>query len=479
MKLKLKIFKKYFAITTVVIVLSLVFMLAALSFFVSNYLADEKREVLQKSCESISEIAASRNLPQDALISYSRTVLPFVSNAVDAEFLITNTNGEAVYCSCDLYKNDRSCFHTNENVSKRINEISLNSGEFYEVGNFDGNLNDMYFIYGTRLLDKNNNTVGVVYAFSQSSSIKYVFMNIFRMFLMASFITIIIMFFAVYYISYRLTKPLTLMSEAARCMARGDFSKRIPITSEDEVGELAAAFNNMTDSLVQLESTRRGFIANVSHELKTPMTTIGGFIDGIIDGTIEEQKRDEYLKIVSSEVKRLSRLVQSMLGLARLESGETKINPIRIDMSAMIIDIALAQQQRIEAKNLSIEGLDKLPSIKFYADRDLIHQVVYNLVDNAVKFSNDGGEISFGLRERDDKIFFSIKNTGDGIAENDLPYIFERFYKSDKARSEIKDSTGLGLYIVKTIIDIHGGEIFVKSIQGGYTEFCFYLPKNI
>lgn len=479
MKLKLKIFKKYFAITSVVIVLSLVFMLMVLSFFVSNYLADEKHEALKKSCEAISEFTSTREVSGGTLLSISGSVTPIIADAIDAEFLITDIRGKSVYCSCDLYKNDRSCDHTKENVSKRINEITLETDEFYEVGNFDGNLNDMYYIYGTKLRDRSGEAKAIVYAFSQTSSIKYIFMNVFRMFLMASVVTIIIMFFAVYYVSYRLTKPLTLMSEAARCMARGDFSKRIPITSDDEVGELAAAFNNMTDSLVQLESTRRGFIANVSHELKTPMTTIGGFIDGIIDGTIDEEKRTEYLKIVSVEVKRLSRLVQSMLGLARLESGETRINPTEIDLASMIIDITFAQQQRIEAKELEIEGLDKLPKLKLYADRDLIHQVVYNLVDNAVKFSNDGGRIAFCLGENNDKVFFAIRNTGEGIAETDLPYIFERFYKSDRARSKIKDSTGLGLFIVKTIIDIHGGEISVKSIPDSFTEFSFYLPKNI
>ena len=478
MKLKLKIFNKYFLITVVVIIISLTFMLTILSFFVSNFLAKEKYATLKESCISISEFTASKQLSEDGFITIMSYVTPIVSKSIDAELLITDTDGTPIFCSCDIYKRDGNCVHSNKNVSDRIISKVLNSKEYYEVGNFDGALNDMYYIYGTKLTDKSGSNCAAVYAFSQSSYIREFFMSMLRMFFMSSIATVIIMFFAVYYVSYRLTKPLALMSEAARCMAKGDFSRRIPVTSDDEVGELAAAFNNMTDSLVQLESTRRSFVANVSHELKTPMTTIGGFIDGIIDGTIPDERRSEYLGIVSNEVKRLSRLVQSMLSLSKMESGEIKIKPEGFDITATVINITVAQQQRIESKNITISGLDTLPKAIVCADKDLIHQVIYNLVDNAVKFTNDGGEISFSVSLKDNRVYFIIRNSGDGIDEKDLPHVFERFFKSDKSRSAVKESTGLGLYIVKTIIDIHHGMISVKSIPGEYTEFQFYLPKG-
>lgn len=478
MKLKLKIFNKYFLITVVVIIISLTFMLTILSFFVSNFLAKEKYATLKESCTSISEFTASKQLSEGGFITIMSYVTPIVSKSIDSELLITDTDGTPIFCSCDIYERDGNCVHSNKNVSDRIVSKVLNSKEYYEVGNFDGALNDMYYIYGTKLTDNSGSNYAAVYAFSQSSYIREFFMSMLRMFFMSSIATVIIMFFAVYYVSYRLTKPLALMSEAARCMAKGDFSRRIPVTSDDEVGELAAAFNNMTDSLVQLESTRRSFVANVSHELKTPMTTIGGFIDGIIDGTIPDERRNEYLGIVSDEVKRLSRLVQSMLSLSKMESGEIKIKPEEFDITATVINITVAQQQRIESKNITISGLDALPKAIVCADKDLIHQVIYNLVDNAVKFTNDGGEISFSISLKDNRVYFVIRNSGEGIDEKDLPHVFERFFKSDKSRSAVKESTGLGLYIVKTIIDIHHGMISVKSIPGEYTEFQFYLPKG-
>lgn len=478
MKLKLKIFKKYFLITAVVIILSLTFLNAILSFFLSNFLANERRDILKESCHSISQFTAQRELSDADFVKIMRFVNPMVTKTIDAEILITNPQGQPIYCSCEIFESDKSCIHSSSSVSQRmINKISTNS-ELYEVGNFDGTLNDTYYIYGTKLLNANGVHNNLVFGFSPASSIRTLYNSLLRMFITASFFTLIIMFFAVYYTSYSLTKPLRLMSEAARCMAKGDFSKRIPVTTDDEVGELAAAFNNMTDSLVLLESTRRSFVANVSHELKTPITTIGGFIDGIIDGTIPYEKKDEYLRIVSDEVKRLSRLVQSMLSLSKLESGEMKLKLSEFDIAATIINIVIAQQQRIESKNLDIIGLDSLTKLYVNADSDLIHQVIYNLVDNAVKFTNDNGEIEFKVTNRNNNIYISIKNSGDGITPEDLPHIFERFYKVDRARSAVKESTGLGLYIVKTIIDIHGGKISVKSIPNKYTEFEFYIPNN-
>lgn len=284
------------------------------------------------------------------------------------------------------------------------------------------------------------------------------------------------MFFVEYFISYRFTKPLKLMSDAAKSMAKGDFSKRIPVMSDDEIGELAVSFNQMTNSLVQLEGTRRRFIANISHELKTPMTTIGGFIDGITDGTIPPEKQGYYLSLVSVEIKRLSRMVQSMLSLAKLESGEQKINKTEFDLADMLFNIIVSQEQRIAERSLKLEGLDAIDQIDINADYDLIYQVVYNLVDNAIKFTNEGGTISFSTAKFDNAVQFKIKNTGEGIAEKDLPFIFERFYKADKSRSAVKDSTGLGLHLAYTIISIHGGKTSVNSKPLEFTEFTFVLP---
>ena len=285
----------------------------------------------------------------------------------------------------------------------------------------------------------------------------------------------VIMFFAIYAMTYKMTKPLRLMSEASRAMAKGDFSKCIPVMSDDEIGELSASFNMMTNSLAQLEEMRKSFVANVSHELKTPMTTIGGFIDGILDGTIEPDKQGYYLGVVSDEVKRLSRLVQSMLSMSRLESGEFVLKPELFDLRELIFTIVISQEQSIEQKKICVSGLDELQAVSINADKDLIHQAIYNLVDNAIKFTEDGGNIGFTLKLENNKTILTVTNTGAGIPQKDLPFIFERFYKVDKSRSSGKNSTGLGLYIVKTIVNAHGGTVAAASKEGEYTAFKIVL----
>ena len=209
------------------------------------------------------------------------------------------------------------------------------------------------------------------------------------------------------------------------------------------------------------------------------MTTIGGFIDGILDGTIGEEKQQYYLEIVSQEVKRLSRLVQSMLSMARLESGEFALKKETFDLSELVCTVTISQEQRIEQKNIEILGLDEIGNVSIYADKDLMHQAVYNLVDNAIEFANEGGTIKFALESKNGVTHLSVKNTGRGIPEGDIPYVFDRFYKVDKSRSASKNSTGLGLYIVKTIINAHLGKVSVTSKENEFTEFKVSIPSNL
>jgi len=267
------------------------------------------------------------------------------------------------------------------------------------------------------------------------------------------------------------------MADATRAFANGDFSVRVPVEGVDEIGVLAASINEMATSLAELEMSSRSFTANVSHELKTPMTTIGGFVDGILDGTIPEEKHRHYLTIVSEEIKRLSRLVKAMLQLAKIEAGERQIIANQFDIHDTVIQTVFAFEQVIESKDLEIRGLD-VDKIMVEADEDLIHQVVYNLVDNAVKFTNQGGYIEFEFNGDDKMIYVAVRNSGDGIPENELNKLFDRFYKTDRSRSLDKNGVGLGLYIVRTVIGLHGGEIRARSKQGEFTEFEFSIPLS-
>ncbi len=473
--MKMKLLKKYFITTTLIIVITLLSVSVILCFFLSNHMTRQKQGVLKENCEAIAGAVkkSSGKITSDENSALFRTI----SKVTEADIFITDINGNVVFCSCYDWSIDGTCNHNASAVPQNIMS-ELQGGSYSETGNLEGILKQPQFTYASLLFNSNNEKIGAVFSTISFQNIKNFYVTVLKLFLFSAAFPIIIMFFAEYYFSYRLVRPLRLMSKAAQSMAKGDFSKRIPVTGNDEISELAVAFNQMTNSLVQIESTRRKFIANVSHELKTPMTTIGGFIDGIIDGTIPPERQNYYLNIVSSETKRLSRLVQSMLSLAKLESGEQKINSTRFDVYDMLISILVSQEQRIKTRKIEIEGLEDLSPTNITADYDLIYQVVYNLVDNAVKFTNEGGTIMCGLKLSEKEFSFSIKNTGEGIEQKDLPFVFDRFYKTDKSRSAVKESTGLGLYLANTIIKIHGGRFSVESVKNQFTEFIFTIPQN-
>lgn len=476
--MKLKFFKKFFFVNTIVIISSLAIIVVLLSIFMSNHITNDKKKMLKENCNTIVTLASQKD-SLDAYDEESISLFRTISEVAEADIFISDLNGKVVLCSCSEWSVDGDCEHNQKTITSGIID-TVKKGDYNESGDLDGHFQDVKFTYASSLHNSKSEVFGIVFATISPTNIRNFFNSIFRLFLFSAILPIIFMFFAEFYISYKFTKPLRLMAEASRSMAKGDFSKRIPVNSKDEIGELAVAFNQMTNSLVQTEGTRRHFIANISHEFKTPMTTIGGFIDGIIDGTIPPEKHSYYLDIVSSEIKRLSRLVQSMLSLSKLESGEMQINRSDFDLLDLTFKIILSQEQRIENKNLNITGLEDLVPVNLNADYDLIYQVVYNLIDNAIKFTNENGTIHFEINSFNNLIQFKIRNTGEGIAEKDLPFVFERFYKTDKSRSAVKDSTGLGLHLANAIISIHGGKISVKSEIDNYTEFVFVLPcKNI
>lgn len=471
--MRLKLFKKYFFTTSVIILICFSVTVLILSTVVNNYIIKTKTETLINSCEEVSAfIDKTVENGQKLDVTNFFYTMRTVSDVSKTDMFITDNSGKVIVCSCDDWEKHNSCMHSVTEI-KGIKEKNTNI-HFTTLGIYT----KPHYVTFKHLYGKNTKPVATVYAASSAYAVKDMLRKMGKLFVFSAFIPIIIMFFAIYAMTYRMTKPLKQMSEASKAMARGDFSKRIPVTSDDEIGELSAAFNMMTNSLSALEGMRRSFVANVSHELKTPMTTISGFIDGILDGTIESDKQEYYLNIVSDEIKRLSRIVQSMLSMSRLESGEFTLKPELFDLREMLFTIVISQEQRINEKSLNVVGLDEIPNVSVTADKDLLYQAIYNLVDNAIKFIDDNGTLSFYLKCENRRVKLSVKNTGKGIPQKDLPYVFERFYKVDKSRSNVKNSTGLGLYIVKTILSAHGGTVSVSSKENIETVFTVVLPEN-
>lgn len=474
--MKLKLFKKYFFITAAIIIFSLSVMMMTLSFVLNNYIASSKQKVLLSACGEVVDYVELRISNDGSNSTAIYDVLPALSEVSSAQIFVLDSHGRLVTCSCFEYEDYGTCIHGR--VDRADVNRALESGEegtmfLSALGVYE----NFHYVGAMPISNSNGATVGTVFATTSISDVKSLLSSITRLFLLSAAVPIILMFFAIYIMTYRLTKPLRLMSEASKEMAKGNFSKRIPVTSDDEIGELAASFNLMTNSLSQLEGMRRSFVANVSHELRTPMTTIGGFIDGILDGTIEPEREKYYLEIVSHEVKRLTRLVHSMLNMSKLESGEFELKPELFDLKEMLLTVVISQEQRIADKNLEISGLDTLGEVSETLDKDLIHQLMYILVDNAIKFTEENGKVSFMLKKEGRKTVLTVTNTGKGIPKKDIPFVFERFYKTDKSRSAQRDSMGLGLYILKTIVNAHKGEVFVMSEENEYTTFKVVLSS--
>ena len=473
--MKLKVFKKFYYTTSLILLLTLTLVFVILSFAMNNAITKYTFEKLTKSSDVISTYALNSTdvseLKNDVL-----NLSDAIERINELDVFITDSNGKIIICTCNDYLNDGLCEHTDTVVNKSILN-NIDDKNHLELTTLNDRFSSPRYVCAKRV------SIGTETAFiflsSDTVSTGELLKMLFGIYAVAAIIPLLFMFFAEYNLTYRLAKPLKYMSEAARSIAKGDFSKRIPVMSNDEIGELSVLFNKMTDSLARNELTHRSFVANISHELKTPMTTISGFIDGIVDGTISDDKKDYYLDIISFEVKRLSRLVETMLNISRLESGSLNLKTSVFDFSSIVLNVAISMEKKIADKNIEVLGFDDIPHISISGDQDLIYSLVYNLIDNAVKYTNNNGTILFSINQANDMLEFRIKNSGRGIPSTDLPNIFDRFYKVDKSRSYNKESLGLGLYICKTIAAIHSGTISAKSKCDEFTEFTVILPINI
>ena len=471
------LFTRYLSITMVIVVLSFILLGMVMMLFFGQYWRTEKKELLTKNAKSIagmSSVFLTRTNEETYQLQTSvlKGFIDTFSTSIDADIFITDLEGNILLGN---YPNSK--VESPKAVPKQT--VALATQGMYEGRNtFDGLYATPSYIIGVPLYTGDGEQcVGVVFAATSAATVSAFQGEAMQMFLVAAAAALGVTFVVVGAFAYRLVQPLRQMSAAARSFGGGDFSVRVPVTSADELGQLALSFNNMANSLSNSEGTRRSFIANVSHELKTPMTTIAGFIDGILDGTIPKEQEDKYLHIVSDEVKRLSRLVKSMLDLSRIDSGEMKLRPTQFNITQVLVNTLLTFEQQIDEKNIEIRGLEDSSPQMVWGDQDLLHQVVYNLIENAVKFTNPGGYISTTVTDGIDRTTVVIENSGPGVAPEDLPMIFERFYKTDKSRSRDKNGMGLGLYIVRTILKLHGGDITVSSAVGQFCRFEFTLPK--
>lgn len=492
--LRSNIFLRYFLIFAGIFLVTFSILGSSLIVLVNAYSLQEKTTLLAENSNGIADTVASTLTVNDMNADYSYEKesicesLAVVSNCIDSDIFVCDTGGNVILCKeqtgADPYFTESMVCH--EHSSFKIDDSLIQN--VYENRHsvsrtiIDG---ETCYVVGTAIVAPNytfgglkshDRIIGSVFAIVESGTTHLV-TSVIRVFLVIAASCLLVGFVLIWFLTKKMVTPLQQMSSAAKRFAVGDFSYRVNISGNDELSDLEYAFNEMADALDKLESSRRSFVANVSHELKTPMTSIAGFIDGILDGTIPKSKEDYYLKLVSDEVRRLSRLVVVMLNMSKIESGDFEMKPKNYNLSDQIIHILLTFEQKIEKKNIEVRGLENLAPHYINADTDMVYQVVYNIFDNAVKFTNDNGYISVEVKELEDFAEISIKNSGEGINAQEITRVFERFYKIDKSRSLDSKGAGLGLYIVKMIVEMHGGRIYARSNNVDEAEFVFTLPK--
>lgn len=287
-----------------------------------------------------------------------------------------------------------------------------------------------------------------------------------------------VVLFSSYFIAKRIINPFVDMNHIVQCYSKGDFSQRIPVQGKDEASQLGRSFNDMADQLKNLEVTRQSFVTNVSHELRSPLTSMKGFLEAMMDGTIPPEEHEHYIGIVLSETRRMTSMVNDLLDLARIESGIITVNYEVFDINELVRRTLITFEARISEKQMELDVRFANEQSFVYADSNQISQVLRNLIDNAIKYSPEGRTLlvsTYALRK---EVYVTIRDTGVGIPAEDVPHIFDRFYKVEKAHTPSPQvGSGLGLAIVKKIIEAHGQSITVKSARGKGTQFTFTLEK--
>ncbi len=304
-------------------------------------------------------------------------------------------------------------------------------------------------------LNYKDNTIGAVFFTKNTSDLRRSLMELILMFLFSCTFAILFAFVLVYIQARKISAPIIKMNKAAQMIAAGNFGERVEVTSHDEIGQLASTFNFMASSIEKSDKQRQSFVSDVSHELRTPMTSISGFVQGMLDGTIPDDKRDDYLRIVLDESTRLTKLVNDMLEMSKMDSDTFKLDITPFDINDLICKCLISLESRIEEKRLEINVDFRPDRLVTLGDKYQIQRVILNLLDNAIKFSYEGTEIQINTWIEKGKAHISVSDTGDRVSDSDIKSLFDRFYKTDKSRAKDRSGAGLGLSLVQNIIRLH------------------------
>ncbi len=471
-------FSRTFSSVAFLLLASLLLVGVAFRLLARNFLTDAAVADLKNDASAIVRMAQA-GYSDGVLNDHDFIVALSISDEVSGnDAVIFGANGNLMMCS----NSPLGCEHRGMPLGEEYRKRIVMQGIAVDTCVLEGlyGEKDVRYVVAMPIAEPETGAhLGVVLVSAPTATTMAVLQRITEIYLFVSVFVVLVCVVLMTLFARHQSSPLKDMADAARAFGHGDLTARVKTDGNHprEIEELALAFNNMAAEIEKSDYQRREFVANVSHELKTPMTTISGYVDGILDGTIPPQRRDHYLQVVSDETKRLNRLVRSMLDVSRLQDqgGVPEEQRIQFDLCECMGRVLITFEQKITEKNLDIQVEMPADPVYTVAHQDYITQVIYNLVDNAVKFCPKGGVLALKIQEGSSKAYVSVANDGPTIPPEELPLVFDRFHKTDKSRAQNRDSWGLGLYIVKTIVCSHGEDISVTS-RDGRTTFTFTMP---
>ena len=472
------LYKRQLTMMVGIMILSFTLLSAAFMLLSYRYLISEKRDSMERNAGYIAGFTALyykeyRDI-QDELYSNYVANIALIS---DSFVIVAGPDGEI------LYATDGSKIYDYKNavLPASVTNQVLRNGNYAGLTNLEGIYPERRYTAGLPInVTVMGQTVneGLVLVSADASNLSQMWSATATIFFFSAVVVLLISVVASTITSAHQARPLNEMAEAARKFGQGEFDVRVTSYEGrcDEISTLAEAFNAMANSLEKVETQRAEFIANISHELKTPMTTISGFAEGILDGTIPPERERESLQIVVSETRRLSRLVRRMLDLSRLNAlAENSITAQEtFDLTETMSQVLISLESKITSRNLDVDVQMPQEKLMVWGDPDSVTQVCYNLLDNAAKFAAPGTTITVQITKKDGKAVTCVRNLGATIPPEELPLLFDRFHKADYSRSMDREGVGLGLYIVKTILGNLKEAINVTS-EDGVTQFTFTL----
>ena len=466
----------FFSLVSTLMVLGIVLMGASEWVLFKNYFAKDRYETLDQvvgvTQRTAQYLVQQAELPEGDELDALSTKLEIIGESAEAYLFFTDNDGRVMIASSPDKLESLTV------PEEMMEKIDASDADYYHVfGTLGGMLDGKSYITVSEMRNENGQPSGYLFLCSSGEQLTQFKQQFWSNFLLSACVMLLCASILTKILMRQLTDPLQKVTDAAQRFGGGDFSVRVEgVEGEGEAADLARTFNRMADNIQMNDNSRGQFMGNIAHELRTPMTTIKGFVDGILDGTIPPEMQNHYLQLVSEETGRLARLIQNMLDLSKLESGEYQVNARMFNIWETLTGVALAAEQRINDGMIELEGLTMDEKVLVYADPDLIHQVAYNLLDNAIKFTPAGGTIRFSVEKLGPEAEISIWNSGQGISPEALPYVFERFYKEDRSRGLHARGSGLGLNICKVLVNLAGGQIRVESQQGEWCRFVFTLP---